>query len=72
MYISFSVDKDSDFEIPSETESLFLNHKHSKSKGDKTFISAQIDINDVAKFIDEYVTEYELKIVPLSYFKSMF
>ena len=71
MYISLSIDKNSDFKIPSEIKPLFLNSKHSKSKGDKTFISAQVDINDVAKFIDEYVTEYELKIAPSSYFKSI-
>lgn len=70
-YISFSVDKDSDLKIPSEIKSLFLNSKHSKSKGDKIFISAQVDMNDVAKFIDEYVTEYELKIAPSSYFNSI-
>jgi hypothetical protein len=72
MYIYFSVNKDSDFEIPSEIESLFLNSKRSKNKGDKIFISAEVGINDVAKFIDEYVTKYELKIAPLSYFNSMF
>ena len=71
MYISFSVDKNSDFEIPSEIESLFFDSTHYDNTGDKTVISAQVIMDDVAKFIDEYVTEYELKIAPSSYFKSI-
>lgn len=71
-YISFSIDKDSGLEVPSEMESLFLNSKRYKTKGDKVFISAQTDINDVAKFVDEYVTEYELKVAPSSYFRDIF
>ena len=71
MYISFSVDKGSDFEIPSEIESLFFDFTHHDNTGDKTVISTQVIMDDVAKFIDEYVTEYELKIAPSSYFRSI-
>lgn len=71
MYISCSVDKGSDFEIPSEIESLFFDFTHHDNTGDKTVISTQVIMDDVAKFIDEYVTKYELKIAPLSYFKSI-